>query len=71
MVPLVMRQARARIFHGNTHVEGKLSPACSSRRTEVIRKPNEFGKIAKLRKPRIRSSSTMRPILGDPTIRTC
>jgi IS5 family transposase len=55
MVPLVkqvMRQTRARIFHGNTRFEGKLlslfEPA-----TEVIRKgkaakPNEFGKMVKL-----------------------
>ena len=55
MLPLVrqvMRQTRARIFHGNTRTEGKIlslfEPA-----TEVIRKgkagrPNEFGKMIKL-----------------------
>jgi transposase, IS5 family len=51
-VRTVMRQTRARIFHGNTRFEGKLlslfEPA-----TEVIRKgkagkPNEFGKMVKL-----------------------
>ena len=51
-VKQVMKQARARIFGGDTHVEGKLlslfEPA-----TEVIRKgkaakPNEFGKMVKL-----------------------
>jgi transposase, IS5 family len=55
MVPLVrqvMRQARARIFHGNTHVEGKILSLFEPS-TEIIRKgkagkPNEFGKIAKL-----------------------
>jgi transposase, IS5 family len=55
MVPLVrrvMRQARARIFHGNTHVKDKLLSLFEPS-TEVIRKgkagkPNEFGKIAKL-----------------------
>jgi IS5 family transposase len=55
MVPLVrrvMRQARARIFHGNTHVKDKLLSLFEPS-TEVIRKgkagkPNEFGKVAKL-----------------------
>ncbi len=51
-VKQVMKQARARIFGGDTHAEGKLlslfEPA-----TEVIRKgkaakPNEFGKMVKL-----------------------
>lgn len=55
MVPLVRRvmyQSRARIFHGNTHVEGKILSLFEPS-TEIIRKgkagkPNEFGKIAKL-----------------------
>lgn len=55
MVPLVkqvMRQTRARIFHGNTRFEGKLLSLFEPS-TEVIRKgkaakPNEFGKIVKL-----------------------
>jgi IS5 family transposase len=55
MVPLVrrvMRQARARIFHGNTHVKDKILSLFEPS-TEVIRKgkagrPNEFGKIAKV-----------------------
>ena len=55
MVPLVRRvmyQARARIFHGNTHVADKILSLFEPS-TEVIRKgkaakPNEFGKIAKL-----------------------
>jgi len=55
MVPLVkqvMRQTRARIFHGNTRFEGKLLSLFEPS-TEVIRKgkaakPNEFGKMVKL-----------------------
>jgi IS5 family transposase len=55
MVPLVrqvMRQTRARIFHGNTRFEGKLVSLFEPS-TEVIRKgkagkPNEFGKLVKL-----------------------
>ena len=55
MVPLVqqvMRQTRARVFHGNTHVEGKILSLFEPS-TEVIRKgkagrPNEFGKMVKL-----------------------
>jgi len=55
MIPLVrqvMRQARTRIFRGNTHVEGKILSVFEPS-TEVIRKgkagkPNEFGKMIKL-----------------------
>jgi len=55
MVPLVrqvMKQTRARIFHGNTRSEGKLLSLFEPS-TEVIRKgkagkPNEFGKMVKL-----------------------
>ena len=55
MVPLVrrvMQQTRARIFHGDTHVEGKILSVFEPS-TEVIRKgkagkPNEFGKMIKL-----------------------
>ena len=55
MVPLirqVMKQTRARIFHGNTRSEGKLLSLFEPS-TEVIRKgkagkPNEFGKTIKL-----------------------
>jgi IS5 family transposase len=55
MVPLVkqvMKQARARIFHSNTRVEGKILSLFEPS-TEVIRKgkaakPNEFGKMVKL-----------------------
>lgn len=55
MVPLVrqvMRQTRARLFHGDTHVEGKILSVFEPS-TEVIRKgkagkPNEFGKMIKL-----------------------
>jgi IS5 family transposase len=55
MVPLVKRvmyQTRARIFRGNTHVEGKILSVFEPS-TEVIRKgkagkPNEFGKMIKL-----------------------
>ena len=56
MVPLVrqvMQQTRARVFHGDTHVEGKILSVFEPS-TEVIRKgkagkPNEFGKMIKLR----------------------
>ena len=55
MIPLVrqvMRQARTRIFRGNTRVEGKILSVFEPS-TEVIRKgkagkPNEFGKMIKL-----------------------
>jgi transposase, IS5 family len=55
MVPLVrqvMRQTRARIFHGNTRSEDKILSLFEPS-TEVIRKgkagrPNEFGKMIKL-----------------------
>jgi IS5 family transposase len=48
----VIKQTRARIFHGNTHSEGKLLSLFEPS-TEVIRKgkagkPNEFGKMVKL-----------------------
>jgi IS5 family transposase len=51
-VQQVMRQTRARIFGGNTHVEEKLLSLFEPS-TEVIRKgkagkPNEFGKMVKL-----------------------
>jgi IS5 family transposase len=51
-VKQVMRQTRARIFHGNTRSEGKLLSLFEPS-TEVIRKgkagkPNEFGKMVKL-----------------------
>jgi IS5 family transposase len=49
----VMKQTRARIFRGNTRSEGKLLSLFEPS-TEVIRKgkagkPNEFGKMVKLR----------------------
>jgi transposase, IS5 family len=55
MVPLVkqvMKQTRARIFRGNTHVAGKIFSVFEPS-TEIIRKgkagkPNEFGKVVKL-----------------------
>jgi IS5 family transposase len=55
MVPLVkqvMKQTRARIFCGNTRVEGKILSLFEPS-TEIIRKgkaakPNEFGKMVKL-----------------------
>ena len=48
----VMKQARARVFGGATHVEGKLMSLFEPS-TEIIRKgkaakPNEFGKMVKL-----------------------
>jgi IS5 family transposase len=48
----VMKQTRARVFGGDTHVEGKLLSLFEPS-TEVIRKgkaakPNEFGKMVKL-----------------------
>jgi IS5 family transposase len=52
LVKQVMKQTRARIFHGNTCSEGKLLSLFEPS-TEVIRKgkaakPNEFGKMVKL-----------------------
>jgi IS5 family transposase len=55
MIPLVqqvMRQARERIFKGNTHVPGKLVSLFEPH-TEIIRKgkaakPTEFGKMVKI-----------------------
>jgi transposase, IS5 family len=52
MIPRVMHQTRARIFHGDTHVEGKILSVFEPS-TEIIRKgkagkPNEFGKMIKL-----------------------
>jgi IS5 family transposase len=51
-VQQVMRQARVRVFKGNTHAEGKLLSVFEPN-TEVIRKgkaskPTEFGKMAKI-----------------------
>jgi transposase, IS5 family len=51
-VQQVLRQARERVLHGNTHAEGKLLSVFESE-TEVIRKgkakkPNEFGKLVKI-----------------------
>jgi transposase, IS5 family len=51
-VQQVMRQAKARIFEGNTHSEGKIVSVFEPS-TEVIRKgkaskPTEFGKLVKL-----------------------
>ena len=51
-VQQVLRQARERVLHGNTHAEGKLLSVFETE-TEVIRKgkakkPNEFGKLVKI-----------------------
>lgn len=51
-VQQVLRQARERVLHGNTRVEGKLVSVFEPD-TEVIRKgkskkPNEFGKLVKI-----------------------
>jgi IS5 family transposase len=52
LVQRVMHQTRARVFRGDTHVEGKILSVFEPS-TEVIRKgkagkPNEFGKMIKL-----------------------
>jgi transposase, IS5 family len=51
-VQQVMRQARARIFHGNTRSEGKLvsvfEPSAEVIRKGKASKPTEFGKLVKL-----------------------
>jgi transposase, IS5 family len=55
MVPLVkqvMKQTRARIFHGDTRSEGKIFSLFEPS-TEIVRKgkaakPNEFGKMVTL-----------------------
>lgn len=60
MLPLVlrvMRQTRARILHGDTHVEDKVLSVFEPS-TEIIRKdkagkPNEFGKMIKLQDCRL------------------
>ena len=51
-----MKQARARIYRGDTHAEGKIVSLFEPS-TEVIRKgkaakPNEFGKMIKLQEAR-------------------
>jgi IS5 family transposase len=51
-VKQVMRQTRARLFGGNTHMEGKLVSIFEAE-TEIIRKgkaskPTEFGKMVKI-----------------------
>ena len=51
-VKAVIKQTRARIFHGNTRAEGKIFSIFEPS-TEIIRKgkagkPNEFGKMVKL-----------------------
>jgi IS5 family transposase len=55
MVPLVqqvMQQARARLFRGDTHFEGKIvsvfEPSAEVIRKGKAGKPNEFGKMVKL-----------------------
>lgn len=57
MLPLVLRQTRARILHGDTHVEDKVLSVFEPS-TEIIRKdkagkPNEFGKMIKLQDCRL------------------
>jgi len=52
LVRRVMRQTRARIFRGDTHVEGKIlsvfEPSSEVIRKGKVAKPNEFGKVVKL-----------------------
>lgn len=69
MVPLSdpLKQARARIFRGNTHRESELFILFEPL-TQVIRKgkagkPNEFGKMVNRRRWRTSSSSIMRSYL--------
>jgi transposase, IS5 family len=74
MLPLVrrvMHQTRARIFHGDTHVEDKVLSLFEPS-TEIIRrgkagKPNEFGKMIKLQEAE-NQIIVMRSMLGDPMI---
>jgi IS5 family transposase len=52
LVRRVMHQTRARLFHGDIHIEGRVLSVFEPS-TEVIRKgnagkPNEFGKMIKL-----------------------
>jgi IS5 family transposase len=78
MVPLVrrvMRQTRARIFGGDTHVEDKILSVFEPS-TEVIRKgkagkPNEFGKMIKLQEAENQIIVDSKSTLGDPTIPIC
>jgi len=58
-VKAVIKQTRARIFHGNTRAEGKIFSIFEPS-TEIIRKgkagkPNEFGKMVKLQEAETRS----------------
>ena len=78
MVPLVrqvMKQTRARVFHGNTRSEGKLVSLFEPS-TEIIRKgkaskPTEFGKMVNCRRRRARSSPIMRFTLSGHMTQTC
>jgi IS5 family transposase len=72
MVPLVrqvMRQTRARIFHGNTRFEGKLlslfEPSKSFARAKAA-KPNEFGKIVKLQEAENQIVVDYEATIADP-----
>jgi hypothetical protein len=71
----VIRQTKARIFHGNPRAESKLLSLFEPS-TEVIRKgkpgkPNEFGKMVKSRKRKIRSWSITKSMPSDPRIPNC
>jgi hypothetical protein len=71
----VMRQARARIFAGDTHAEGKIVSIFEPS-TEVIRKGKPASrpsspKWSSCKKRRIRSSSPMRFTIGGRATATC
>jgi transposase, IS5 family len=71
-----MRQAKARIFEGNTHSEGKIvsvfEPSAEVIRKGKASKPTEFGKLIKLQEAgRTRSSLTMRSMRSGPVTVTC
>ena len=70
----VMKQTRARIFDGDTRAEGKLLSLFEPS-TEIIRKarpasPTSSARWSSCRRPRTRSSSTMRSTTAAPTTPT-
>jgi transposase, IS5 family len=73
-VQQVIRQTKARIFHGDSRSEGKIvslfEPSAEVIRKGKASKPTEFGKLVKLQQ-RTRSSSIMRLLRNGPAIWTC
>jgi len=71
----VIRQTKVRVFQGITQYPDKILSIFEPH-TEIIRKgkaskPNEFGNLVKVRRPRTRSSRTMKCSPNAPTIPNC